>query len=60
MVIVLSGTSKRVCLSTIHVLFSSSHTVSPVFITTLYLHVQVPLSLLLALWFLWKDLQDFL
>ena len=26
MVIALSGTSKRVCLSTIHILFSSSHT----------------------------------
>ena len=40
-----------------------SYTVSPVLITnntTLYLHIQVPLSLLLALWFLWKDLQNFL
>ena len=51
---------------TIQILFISqffSYTVSPVLITiniTMYLHFQVPLSLLVALWFLEKDLYNFL
>ena len=52
--------------STIQILFISqffSYTVSPVLITiniTMYLHSQVPLSLLLTLWLLVKDLYNFL
>ena len=52
--------------STIQILFISqffSYTVSPVLITiniTKYLHFQVPLSLLLTLWLLVKDLYNFL
>ena len=51
---------------TIQTLFISqffSYTVSPVLITiniTMYLHVQVPLSLLITLWLLVKDLYNFL
>ena len=51
---------------TIQTLFVSqffSYTVSPVLITiniTMYLHFQVPLSLLLTLWLLVKDLYNFL
>ena len=51
---------------TIQTLFVSqffSYTVSPVLITiniTMYLHFQVPLSLLVALWLLEKDLYNFL
>ena len=51
-----------VCQQSVFIQFLS-YTVSPILITnntTLYLHIQVPLSLLLALWFLWKDLQYFL
>ena len=52
--------------STIQISFISqffSYTVSPVLITiniTMYLHFQVPLSLLLTLWLLVKDLYNFL
>ena len=63
MVITLPGTSKRVSVNNPCFIQFLSYTVSPVLTTnniTLYLHIQVPLSLLLTLWLLWKDLKKFL
>ena len=67
MVIVLTGIrdiqEDSLTIQTLFVSQSFSYTVSPVLITiniTMYLHFQVPLSLLLTLWLLVKDLYNFL